>query len=524
MPRLPIDDRASDMEMAETIFGDGVTVNSANFTGDRDSSGIYSNADTISPGVAPSDTGVILSTGDTAGFSNNWGGYNQSGSQTTSSSGPNNLAELNAIAGTNTYDAAILDVNFTPTGDTLTMQFVFASDEYPEFTNSIYQDFVAVWVNGELVPMEIGDGDVDPGNINGGENESLFIDNTGGAYNTEMDGFTITMTLTMDVNPNEPNDIRIAIADVADSSYDSSLLIAADSMQTAVIAETDTVIMGLNASKTVDVMANDTNTGSSLTITHINGQAVSAGSTVTLASGQQITLNADGTFTIVSDGDEEVANFTYTIENENGVSDVGYVTVNSTAAPCFVKGTLIRTPEGDVAIEDIDVGDLVDTYEDGPQEVRWVGSRTVPAEGALAPIRIEAGTFGDHSALLVSPQHRVLIRDSRAELLFDSPEVLVKARDLLNDRTVTRQVGGDVTYFHILFDRHQIVFSQGLETESFLPGPQITNIFEAEMVEEICTLFPELDPETGDGYGHAARRTLKTYEAAVLTRSGKRVA
>jgi hypothetical protein len=295
-------------------------------------------------------------------------------------------------------------------------------------------------------------------------------------------------------------------------------------MQTAVIAETDTVIMGLNASKTVDVMANDTNTGSSLTITHINGQAVSAGSTVTLASGQQITLNADGTFTIVSDGDEEVANFTYTIENENGVSDVGYVTVNSTAAPCFVKGTLIRTPEGDVAIEDIDVGDLVDTYEDGPQEVRWVGSRTVPAEGALAPIRIEAGTFGDHSALLVSPQHRVLIRDSRAELLFDSPEVLVKARDLLNDRTVTRQVGGDVTYFHILFDRHQIVFSQGLETESFLPGPQISNIFEAEMVEEICTLFPELDPETGDGYGHAARRTLKTYEAAVLTRSGKRVA
>jgi hypothetical protein len=524
MPRLPIDDRASDIEMAETIFGDGVTINSANYTGDRDSSGIYSDADTVSPGVAPSDTGVILSTGDTRGFSNSWGSNNQSGSQTTSSSGPNNVPELNAAAGANTYDAAILDVNFTPTGDTLTMQFVFASEEYPEFVDSVFQDFVAVWVNGELVPMEIGDGDIDPGNINDGENESLFIDNTSGIYNTEMDGFTITMTLKMDVNPGVPNDIRIAIADVADSSYDSNLLIGEGSMQTAVIAETDTVTMGLNGSKTVDVMANDTNTGSTLTITHINGQAVTAGSTITLASGQQITLNADGTITIESDGDEEIANFTYTIENEDGVSDVGYVTVNSTAVPCFVKGTLIRTPQGDVPIEDIAVGDLVDTYEDGAQEVRWVGARTVPAEGALAPIRIEAGTFGDHGTLLVSPQHRVLVRDSRAELLFECSEVLVKAKDLLDDRKVTRVTGGDVTYFHILFDRHQIVFSQGLETESFLPGPQIGEIFEQEIVDEICTLFPELDRLTGEGYGPSARRMLKTYEAAVLTRAAKRVA
>ena len=512
------------MEMAQTIFGEGVTVNSANYTGDRDSSGVYSDADTVSPGVAPSDTGVILSTGDTRYFSNFWGGYNQDNNQSTSSSGPDNVAEFNALAGTNTYDAAYLDVNFTPTGDTLTMQFVFASEEYPEYVNSIYQDFVAVWVNGELVPMELGDGDVDPGNFNDGENQNLFIDNTGGDYNTEMDGFTVTMTLTMDVNPNEPNDIRIAIADVGDSSYDSSLLIAAGSMQTAVVAETDTVIMGLNSSKTVDVMANDANSGSTLSITHINGQAVSSGSTITLATGQQVTLNGDGTLTVVSDGDEEVANFTYTIENENGVSDVGYVTVNATAAPCFVKGTLIRTPEGDVPVEDIDIGDLVETYGDGAQEVRWIGSRTVPAEGALAPIRIEAGRFGEHGTLLVSPQHRILLRDSRAELLFDSPEVLVKAKDLLDDEGVTRQAGGDVTYFHVLFDRHQIVFSQGLETESFLPGPQIKNIFEEEVVEEIYSLFPELDRRTGEGYGPAARRLLRGYEAAVLTKQGKCVA
>ncbi|GAA6165402.1 hypothetical protein NBRC116590_31060 [Pelagimonas sp. KU-00592-HH] len=514
MARIPVDRNASDMEMAETIFGEGVTVVSADYTGDRDSSGVYSNADTVSPGVAPSDTGVMLSTGDVRYFANRNGQFNQDTNQTTSSSGPNNLSEFNAVAGARTYDAAYLDATFIPTGDTMTMQFVFASEEYPEFVNSIYQDFVAVWVNGELVPMEIGNGDVDPGNVNGGENQSLFVDNTNDAYNTEMDGFTITMTLTMQVNPGVENDIRIAIADVSDSNYDSNLLIAANSVQTSVIANTDTVNIGLDATKTVDLLANDTNTGSTLTITHINGQAVTAGSSVTLVTGQVITLNADGTVTIESDSDEEVTNFTYKVENDVGTTDVGFVTIN--AAPCFVKGTLIRTPMGDVPVEDLDEGDLVETFDDGAQPVRWVGQRTVPAEGALAPIRIEANTFGDHATLVVSPQHRVLLRDAAAEMLFGESEVLVKAKDLLGHDQVCRETGGSVTYFHVLFDSHQIVFSQGLETESFLPGPQINNIFEEEIVEEIGTLFPELDTKTGEGYGPAARRTLRTFEADVL--------
>lgn len=516
MARLPTDRGATATEMAETIFGDGVTIVDATYTGDRDSSAIYSNADVRTPGVAPSDTGVILSTGDVRGFTNRNGQYNQDTNQTTDSDGPNNVAAFNAVAGTSTYDAAYIDVTFIPTGDTMTMQFVFASEEYPEYIDSIYQDFVAVWVNDELVPMAIGDGDVDPGNINNGENESLFIDNTGDAYNTEMDGFTITMTLTMDVVANEENTIRIAIADVSDETYDSNLLIAANSLQTSVIAETDTINIGLNTSKTVDLMDNDTNTGSTLTITHINGQVATVGSPILLASGQSITLNIDGTVTVTSDGDTEVANFTYTIENDAGVTDVGFATIN--AAPCFVVGTLIRTPFGDVPVEDLEVGDLVETYDDGSQPIRWVGSRTVLAEDKLAPIRIAANTFGEHETLLVSPQHRILIRDSLAEVLFGDSEVLIAAKDLVNDQSVVRKIGGTVEYFHILFDTHQIVFSQGLETESFLPGPQINNIFEAEIVDEISAIFPELDTATGQGYGAAVRPALKPFEVGVLLR------
>lgn len=123
----------------------------------------------------------------------------------------------------------------------------------------------------------------------------------------------------------------------------------------------------------------------------------------------------------------------------------------------------------------------------------------------------------------MSPLHRVLIRDSLAELLFGEAEVLIAARDLVNDHSVRRVEGGMVEYVHILFDRHQVVFSEGLETESFLPGPQTAKSFEAEIVEEICALFPEIDPETGAGYSPAARRTLKRYEAQLLM-TGKRAA
>jgi hypothetical protein len=67
-----------------------------------------------------------------------------------------------------------------------------------------------------------------------------------------------------------------------------------------------------------------------------------------------------------------------------------------------------------------------------------------------------------------------------------------------------------------MFDRHQVVFSEGLETESFLPGPQIVHSFEAEVIGEIVALFPELDPATWEGYSPAARRMLRSFEARVL--------
>jgi hypothetical protein len=78
-----------------------------------------------------------------------------------------------------------------------------------------------------------------------------------------------------------------------------------------------------------------------------------------------------------------------------------------------------------------------------------------------------------------------------------------------------------VDYVHLLFDTHQVVFSEGLATESFLPGPQTTSLFEAEVLAEISAIFPEFDLHTGKGYGPAARRTLRAYEVQVLFTAAK---
>jgi len=515
MADLKYDTDASATEMAETIMGDGVTVVGASYSGDPRSSATYAKGDARSPEATPDNTGVILSTGYVTDFTQSGGDPNRSDYTSTDTRGIDGEDAFDDLAGTSIYDAAMLDVDFIPTGDTMSMSFTFASEEYPEYVDSIYNDMVGVWVNGVPVEASFGNGDISVTNINGETAPNLYVDNSDGAYNTEMDGFTVTMTLTFPVIPGEVNSIRIGIADVSDTQYDSSVLIGAGGLQTTLIAADDAATAYGQDATTLDVLDNDTSSaGGVLTVTHINGVAVVPGQTVTLASGDQVTLNIDMTLTFTADPEAGEVTFTYAISNGLGDSATGIITIDT--IPCFVAGTRILTPQGEVAVEELAPGDLVCTKDNGPQPLRWIGRRRVAATGAFAPIRIAAGTFGDHRALTVSPLHRVLIRDRRAELLFGEAEVLVAARDLVDDARVRAMPGGSVDYVHLLFDEHQVVFSEGLPTESFLPGPQMGRSFEAEIVTEICTLFPELDPATGGGYSAAARRTLRRYEARLL--------
>ncbi|MGR3622160.1 choice-of-anchor L domain-containing protein [Pseudophaeobacter sp.] len=516
---LDIDTTATATEMANEIFGDGTTVVSASYSGDGNSSGIYSGADTTTPGVAPADSGVILSTGHVDDFTNSSGtsNTNTSGSTSTNTSGTNGDSDFNSIAGTSTYDAAFMEIDFIPDGDVLTIDFVLSSEEYPEYANSQFNDVVGVWVNGVEAQVTIGDGSASIGNINQSATENIYVDNTSDQYNTEMDGFTITLTFTAPVNSGELNTIKIGVADVADSSYDTNLLVAGGSVQTAFVAQDDTLDTSLNSSKTLDVLDNDSSTsGGTLTITHINGTAVTAGDTITLATGQQITLNPDGTLQVLSDGDTETVYFNYTTEDTAGNSDTALVEINQAQA-CFLRGSLIETEDGPMAIEDLRPGMLICTYDHGLQPLRWVGSSRVSVSLATAPIRFAKGQFGATSDLWVSPNHRMLITGQFAELLFGEDEVLAKAKDLVNDSSIRPDLSCDqVEYFHLLFDQHEILYSQGVLSESYHPGPETTKGFDAQTQAELFALFPELAQPEQLGYGAAARPSLRHYEAQLL--------
>lgn len=513
---------ASALNMANQIFGSGVSVVSASYSGPSLSSATFSNGQ-LTGGATGSTYGVILSTGDVRNFTQSNGDPNRSAGTSTDTSGStNNSSQFNTLAGTNTFDAVWLDVNFIPTGNVMTMRFVFSSEEYPEYVDSSFNDVMGVWINGQNVPITVGNGSASINNINPLTQPNLFVDNTQDAFNTEMDGFTVTLSLTIPVNPGVQNTIRIGIADAGDAQYDSNLIILGDSVQTVLVPRDDLVQMYATGEATLNVLGNDRFTGSgTLTITQINGVNVTAGQTITLPSGQQIRLNADGTITIIGDGDLGNSVFTYTVSG-GGQTATGLVKVD--AIPCFVAGTLILTPEGERAVESLRPGDLVLTRDDGPQPLRWIGTRRVEASGLLAPIDICPGTFGSHGRLLVSPQHRILIRDSLAELLFGEAEVLVAAKDLVNGTSVRRREGGTVDYIHILFDRHQLVTASGLATESFLPGSQTSRMFSPETLAEIGAALPGVDPATGEGYGPAARRLLKAYEAQMLRKPGAKAA
>ncbi len=513
---LPIDSGATAMQMAMEIFGNGITVNSASYSGDALSSGIYTNGDTVSPDATPGDSGVILSTGHVDDFTNSDGttNTNQSGSTSTNTSGVNNDGDFNTLAGAATRDAAFMEIDFTPTGDTITIDFVLSSEEYPEYINSAFNDVVGVWVNGVQAQVTIGDGSASIGNINGGATQNIYHDNTGDAYNTEMDGFTVTLTFVAPVNSGVVNTLKIGVADVADSSYDTNLLIAGGSVQSTIVARDDQVSLGNNDTKTVDVLGNDSSTGGTLTVTHINGTAVVAGDTVALATGQSITLNADGTFEISGDGDAETVYFNYSIEDQVGNTDTALVEV--TQVPCFVAGTMIETPNGPHFVEMLRPGMKVCVRDGRPEPLRWIGMRKVRADGRNRPVRLPRGMLDAQQDLLVSQQHRFLIAGPWAELLFGEPEVLVKARDLVPHgiATIERDCH-EVTFVHLLFDRHEIVTANGVATESYLPGPATMAGFDAGTQAELFRLFPELEDDA-DGYGAASRPILSSREARAL--------
>jgi len=255
------------------------------------------------------------------------------------------------------------------------------------------------------------------------------------------------------------------------------------------------------------------------------------------ANGVDVTsVWVDDTITVVMDGvTQTITGVTFYLDGQPAIftptdgtvlSDATFVSatyvttstqvaVGSFGPPCFTLRTMIDTPDGLRAVEDIRPGDLVNTLDHGPQVVRWVGQRKVDASGDFAPIRIAPGALGNTRALMVSPQHRMLVSGWNVELLFGEESVLVAAKHLVNGHTVTVAPQSEVTYIHFLFDQHEVVIADGAPAESFFPGDFMLSrdiVLRAEMID----LFPELASGGVSHLPQTARRVLTRREAAVL--------
>ena len=192
--------------------------------------------------------------------------------------------------------------------------------------------------------------------------------------------------------------------------------------------------------------------------------------------------------------------------------------------PCFTPGTLIATPKGEVAVETLKLGDKVITRDNGLQAIQWIGKKSLSgadlaARRALMPVMIRQGALGaglPERDMMVSPNHRMLVSNEKAALLFDEHEVLVAAKHLTRLDGVEVMDAAEVTYIHVMFERHEVVLSDGTWSESFQPGDYTLAGIGEEARQEIFTLFPELQDVSARGGFTAARRILRKHEAELL--------
>lgn len=207
-----------------------------------------------------------------------------------------------------------------------------------------------------------------------------------------------------------------------------------------------------------------------------------------------------------------------------GTGTLGKAAQDGSGVICFTPGTMIRTGDGAQRIEDLREGDLVQTKDNGMQPVRWIGKRRMSgarlfAMPHLRPVRFRADALGlarPDQDLLVSPSHRLLIKGNVAQDLFNAPEVLVTAKDLINGSSVTVDSHmREITYIHVLLEHHQIMWANGVETESFHPASAALESLDGTDRERLLAEYPQLsfDPHT---YGSYARRNLNGSEAAIL--------
>ena len=191
---------------------------------------------------------------------------------------------------------------------------------------------------------------------------------------------------------------------------------------------------------------------------------------------------------------------------------------------CFAPGTMISTPYGARAIERLHEGDLIHTKDSGVQEITWLGARRMTGARLftfpkLRPIKIKAGALGNgfpDRDLIVSPDHKFVVHGDVAQALFNTPEVFVSARELENGTTIATDFTlREVTYLHLMLPRHEVIFANGVETESFHPADAGLGAMTDDDRLRFVASHPDV-AKAPEVFGTHARRALTQPEAALL--------
>jgi hypothetical protein len=221
--------------LANTLLagGGGIVLNTAVYTGAATASGTF----TGGSGVIGFNAGVVLTSGHAPFVT----GPNND------NIGVDNGAGSTPLLPGSTFNASVLDITFTPSGNQVEFSYVFGSEEYNDFVNSQFNDAFQFLVNGTnfaLIPgtntpvaiNNVNNGAATQGSVGTGpcENCGFYIDNAavgGAGLNTQLDGLTTALSFVAPVNAGVANSLQLVIADLSDADLDSAVFLAGGTFQ-----------------------------------------------------------------------------------------------------------------------------------------------------------------------------------------------------------------------------------------------------------------------------------------------------
>lgn len=374
-------------------------------------------------------------------------------------------------------------------------------------------------------------------NINGTNgNDTIAVNNDSGTLNGNPQGSPIDNIR----GRNGDDEINVTnstvTGNVIGNSGSDAITIVNSTVGGRIAGGADADVVDVSGSNIGNIRLGGGNDTLNIISTTLSGDVRGGGGTdsLNLPVGTVINDSSFGVINVEDGVGYSISSGTFTLPS--GITVTYSAFENGSGVPCFTRDTMIRTLGGSRPIQRLRVGELIMTLDHDPQPIRWIGRRrfdraALNSNPRLWPVRILAGALGEglpRRDLLVSRQHRMLVRSRIAQRMFGTSEVLIPAIKLsalpgvFVDDTVSC-----VEYFHLLFDSHLIITAEDAPTESLFTGTEALKSLGADARREIFEIFPELCETSceipparfiprGRHQTHLVRRHLKNNKPVLL--------